>query len=94
MGTPSLLRYCPTDPQWRATVVGQDPWKDAHDTHDDAAVLAADAMAPRADLLPQWLALTEQVAAKEETGAPVTPPGVPASYGDASKLASEDCIRP
>jgi len=42
----------------------------------------------------QLLDLNHAVAAKEKAGEPVTPPGVPKSYGNADALITEDCIRP
>jgi hypothetical protein len=72
---------------------GKNPLKDAHAALD-AATLAAYAFDPKSDLLAQLLALNQQVAAKEKAGEKVTPPGVPASYGDAKGLVSEDCIKP
>ena len=72
---------------------GKNPLKDAHAALD-AAVLKAYAFDPQSDLLAQLLALNQSVAAKEKAGEKVTPPGVPAAYGDAAALISEDCIRP
>jgi hypothetical protein len=72
---------------------GKHPLKDAHAALD-AAVLAAYGFDPKQDLLAQLLALNLAVAEREKGGLPVTPPGVPASYGDAEKLVTEDCIRP
>jgi hypothetical protein len=72
---------------------GKNPLKDAH-AKLDAAVLAAYGFDPRKDLLAQLLALNHEVAAKEKAGQSVTPPGMPPSYGDASRLVTEDCIRP
>jgi hypothetical protein len=45
------------------------------------------------DLLAQLLALSREVAAKIERGAPVMPPGMPQNYPDVKKLVTEDCIR-
>jgi hypothetical protein len=72
---------------------GKNPLKDAHAALD-AAVLAAYGFDPKGDLLGQLLALNQAVAAKEKAGEEVTAPGVPASYKDAGKLVSEDCIKP
>src|SRR5438105_15717666 len=72
---------------------GRNPLKDAHAALD-AAVLAAYGFDPKADLLAQLLALNQQVAAKEKAGEKVTPPGVPADYGDATALVTDDCIKP
>jgi hypothetical protein len=40
------------------------------------------------------LDLNHAVAAYEKSGQPVTAPGVPATYGDATALVTDDCIRP
>jgi hypothetical protein len=70
---------------------GKHPLKDAHAALD-AAVLAAYGFDPKAELLKQLLDLNHAVAARERAGEPVTPPGVPSSYGDPSGLVSADCI--
>jgi hypothetical protein len=57
------------------------------------AFLAAYGFDPKADLLKQLLDLNHAVAAAEKAGRPVTPPGVPTSYGDAAALITHDCIR-
>lgn len=72
---------------------GRSPLKEAHAALD-AAVLEAYGFSSRKDLLAQLLALNLEVAAKEERGEAVTPPGVPGSYGDAADLISADCIEP
>jgi hypothetical protein len=72
---------------------GKNPLKDAHASLD-AAVLTAYGFAPKQDLLAQLLALNHEVAEKIKAGEPVTPPGAPAGYGDASGLITEDCIQP
>lgn len=72
---------------------GKSPLKDAHAALD-AAVLAAYDFAPKKDLLAQLLDLNLRVAARLDRGQPVTPPGVPASYGDVPALVTDDCIRP
>ena len=72
---------------------GKHPLKDAHAALD-AAVLAAYGFSPKADLLKQLLDLNHAVAAAERAGRAVTAPGVPASYGDAAALVTDDCIRP
>ena len=56
--------------------------------------LAAYAFDPAKDLLEQLLALNLEVAARIAGKQPVTPPGVPGSYGDPSALITDDCIRP
>jgi hypothetical protein len=58
------------------------------------AVLAAYGFSAKKDLLAQFIALNQEVAAKIEKGEPVTAPGVPPNYPDAKKLVTEDCIRP
>jgi hypothetical protein len=72
---------------------GKHPLKDAHAALD-AAVMAAYGFNAKKDLLAQLLALNADVAAREKAGKPVTPPGVPALYGDPSLLITDDCIRP
>ena len=72
---------------------GANPLKDAHAALD-AAVLAAYGFNPKKDLLAQLLALNQEVAAKIAKGDPVTAPGVPKTYPDATRLVTEDCIRP
>ncbi len=72
---------------------GANPLKDAHAALD-AAVLAAYGFDPKQDLLAQLLALNLAVAGKIEAGHPVTAPGIPTGYPDASKLVTEDCIVP
>jgi len=46
------------------------------------------------DLLAQLLELNLAVADRIAAGETVTPPGVPATYPDAGRLVTEDCIRP
>ena len=72
---------------------GTNPLKDAHAALD-ATVLAAYGFNPKRDLLAQLLALNQAVAAKIESGEPVTAPGVPKNYPDPKKLVTEDCIKP
>ncbi len=67
--------------------------KDAHAALD-AAVMEAYGFSARKDLLKQLLDLNLSVAAAISRGQPVTAPGVPASYGDASDLVTPDCIEP
>lgn len=57
-------------------------------------MLAAYGFDAKKDLLAQLLELNFTVATREKAGQPVTAPGVPRSYSDASKLITEDCIRP
>ena len=63
-------------------------------TAADAAVLDAYGFDSKKDVLEQLLALNLEVAARIAGGQPVTPPGVPAAYGDPSALITDDCIRP
>lgn len=72
---------------------GSNPLKDAHAALD-AAVMEAYGFSARKDLLKQLLDLNLSVAAATSRGQPVTAPGVPASYGDASDLVTPDCIEP
>jgi hypothetical protein len=72
---------------------GANPLKDAHAALD-TAVLTAYGFNPKRDLLAQLLALNQAVAAKIESGEPVTAPGVPKNYPDPKKLVTEDCIKP
>jgi hypothetical protein len=72
---------------------GKHPLKDAHAALD-AAVLDAYGFDAKKDLLAQLLELNLAVAAKEKAGENVTPPGVPATYPDAGKLVTDDCIKP
>ncbi|MFN5945455.1 MAG: type IIL restriction-modification enzyme MmeI, partial [Phycisphaerae bacterium] len=72
---------------------GSNPLKDAHAALD-AAVMEAYGFSARKDLLKQLLDLNLSVAAAIARGQGVTAPGVPASYGDARDLVSDDCIEP
>jgi hypothetical protein len=72
---------------------GRHPLKDAHAALD-AAVLDAYGFSAKKDLLQQLLDLNQAVAAREKAGEHVTPPGVPAMYGDPTPLITGDCIRP
>ena len=71
---------------------GANSLKDAQ-TALDAAVLAAYGFSAQKDLLPQLLALTQQVAAKIESGESVRPLGVPPGYPEPQSLITADCIR-
>jgi len=71
---------------------GKNTLKDAHAALD-SAVLAAYGFSARKDLLAQLLELNLDVAARIETGQPVTPPGVPPEYGDPARLVTEDCVK-
>jgi hypothetical protein len=72
---------------------GANPLKDAHAALD-AAVMEAYGFSARKDLLKQLLDLNLAVARAIRQGQPVTAPGVPPSYGDASDLITTDCIEP
>jgi hypothetical protein len=72
---------------------GKHPLKDAHAALD-AAVLAAYGFDQKKDLLEQLLRLNLDVAARIAGKQPVTRPGVPAAYGDATPLITDDCIKP
>ena len=72
---------------------GTNSLKDAHATLD-AAVLAAYGFSARDDLLAQLLALNHQVAARIESGVPVTAPGLPLPPEQQAPFITDDCIRP
>ncbi len=72
---------------------GKNPLKDAH-AGLDAAVLAAYGFSPKKDLLRQLLELNLAVAGHIADGREVTPPGLPASFPDPTRLITDDCIRP
>lgn len=72
---------------------GKNPLKDAHAALD-AAVLDAYGFNPKGDLLAQLLDLNLAVAGRIDAHKAVTAPGVPPSYGDATALVTDDCIRP
>jgi SAM-dependent methyltransferase len=72
---------------------GKNPLRDAHAALD-AAVLDAYGFSAKKDLLAQLLELNLWVAGRIDAGQPVTCPGVPPSYGEASSLVTDDCIRP
>ncbi|MBN4052767.1 hypothetical protein JYU07_00645 [Roseiflexus sp. AH-315-K22] len=72
---------------------GKSELRDAHAALD-AAVLEAYGFNPKKDLLAQLLLLNLDVAARIDRGEPVTAPGVPPLYGDATDLVTGDCIRP
>jgi len=74
---------------------GKHPLKDAHAALD-AAVTAAYGFKKRVngdDILARLLACNLEVAGAIERGEPVTPPGVPGSFGDPAELVTCDCIR-
>ncbi|HEY4329115.1 MAG TPA: type IIL restriction-modification enzyme MmeI, partial [Phycisphaerae bacterium] len=72
---------------------GTNPLKTAHAALD-AAVLQAYNFNPNSDLLAQLLQLNLQVAVDIESKKPVTPPGIPPSFGDPAQLVTADCIQP
>ena len=58
--------------------------------------MAAYRFAPRpksSGVLAQLLGLNHKVAKAITQGEPVTPPGVPGSFGDPAELITDDCIR-
>lgn len=71
---------------------GKYPLKDAHATLDHA-VMVAYGFSDMDDLIAEQLALNLEVARREESGQPVTAPGVPPGHPDPSRLVSDDCIR-
>ena len=72
---------------------GKHPLKDAHAALDKA-VLDAYGFDAKKDLLAQLLELNLTVSALEKQGKPVTSPGIPKTYGDATNLITKDCIKP
>ena len=74
-------------------VPGNQPLKHSHAALD-AAVLSAYGFDAKKDLLDQLLELNLDIVVREKQGHKVTAPGVPASYGDATKLVTDDCIKP
>jgi hypothetical protein len=71
---------------------GKNPLKDAHAALD-AAVLAAYGFSPKDDILARLLALNLDVARREQSGEPVTAPGIPPGHPDPARLVIDDCIR-
>ena len=59
----------------------------------DTAVCAAYGMAPSDDVLAFLLKLNLELAAKEATGEPVTPPGLPASVEHPEQFITPDCVQ-
>jgi len=74
-------------------LTGANPLKDAHAALD-TAVLDAYGFTAKKDILGQLLNLNLSVAEAIDNGKPVSPPGVPASYGDPTDLVTSDCIQP
>jgi hypothetical protein len=71
---------------------GTNPLRDAHAALD-AAVRAAYGMPTKADPLAFLLELNLALAAKEATGKPITPPGLPLPPADHAAFTTDDCIR-
>ena len=72
---------------------GANPLRDAHDRLD-TAVRAAYAMPKDADPLAFLLALNLALAAKEKSGEPITPPGIPVPKNEIGDFITGDCISP
>jgi hypothetical protein len=72
---------------------GENRLRDAHAALD-AAVRAAYGMKLDEDILAFLLKLNLELADRESDGKTITPPGLPKNYPDASKLVTEDCIKP
>ena len=72
---------------------GANPLRDAHDQLD-AAVRAAYGMKARQDPQAFLLALNGELAAREEAGKDVTPPGLPPAVTDPGPFVTTDCVQP
>jgi len=72
---------------------GDNPLRDAQDQLD-AAVRAAFGMKARQDPLAFLLALNGELAAREEAGEPITPPGLPPAVTDPGPFITSDCVQP
>jgi hypothetical protein len=70
---------------------GANPLREAH-TRLDTAVRAAYTMPKDADPLAFLLTLNLTVAAKENSGEPITPPGVPLPHPEQPAFITDDCI--
>ena len=70
---------------------GTNPLRDAH-TALDTAVRAAYAFPPKADPLAALLALNQACAAREKSGQPITPPGLPLPDSERAAFITTDCI--
>ena len=70
---------------------GETPLRSAQ-AHLDAAVRAAYAMPPDADLLAFLLALNLELTAKEKDGKTITPPGLPLPENERVAFVTTDCI--
>ena len=70
---------------------GKSPLKDAHAALD-AAVRDAFGFSAKKDILQQLLDLNASVTAAISSSKPVVGPGVPAAYGDAASLVTQDCL--
>jgi hypothetical protein len=51
-------------------------------------------MKPSEDILAFLLKLNLELADKEKNGAPVTPPGLPATIGKPEQFVTGDCVQP
>jgi len=71
---------------------GANKLRDAQDVLD-TAVRAAYGMAPSDDVLAFLLKLNLELAAKEEQGDPVTPPGLPALVDHPEQFITPDCVQ-
>jgi len=71
---------------------GPNPLRQAH-TRLDTAVRAAYAMPKAADPLAFLLALNLELAAKEEAGKSITPPGLTLPESERAALVTADCVR-
>ena len=72
---------------------GNNPLRSAHEKLD-AAVRAAYGMPNDADVLQFFLDLNHACAAREKSGEPITPPGLPLPLSEHAAYISEDCILP
>ena len=72
---------------------GANPLREAH-TRLDTAVRAAYAMPKAADPLALLLALNLELAAKENAGEKITPPGLPLPEAERASFITDDCIHP
>ena len=71
---------------------GENPLRTAHVRLDDA-VRAAYGMPKAADVLQCLLDLNLALAAKEQAGETITPPGLPLPKSEQARLITEDCIK-
>ena len=71
---------------------GTNPLRDAH-ARLDTAVRAAYGMSSSADPLAFLLELNLALAAKEQKGVPITPPGLPLPPAEQAAYITDDCVR-